>query len=137
MLFYGILFLFLKKYYFLFITLSAASTIAWLFNLYFSINWSGVPYSPKLSFTATNSCGAGLFKASTLEMLSYFSIQILNHNLEEVNKKRILLKSKIPLKRVVLYYFILVNFNAVDICISKKERRYHHPDHSNYFQKHH
>jgi hypothetical protein len=31
---------------------------------------SWCPDSPKLSFTATNSCGAGWFKANTLEILS-------------------------------------------------------------------
>jgi hypothetical protein len=43
---------------------STAATMASLFNLYLSINWAGVPDSPKLSLTATNSCGAGLFKAN-------------------------------------------------------------------------
>ena len=52
------------------ISVSSAFSIAWLFNFYFSINCSGVPDSPKLSCTATNSCGVGLFKANTPETLS-------------------------------------------------------------------
>ena len=37
---------------------------------YFSINWLGVPDSPKVSFVATNSWGTGLFSTKTLEILS-------------------------------------------------------------------
>ena len=43
------------NYNFRFITFSAAAIIALLFNLYLSINCSGVPLSPKESLTATNS----------------------------------------------------------------------------------
>ena len=56
--------------YFLLTTLSTASIIALSFSPYLSINCDGVADSPKLSLTAINSCGTGLFKTKVLETLS-------------------------------------------------------------------
>ena len=41
-----------------------------LFNPYLFISSDGVPDSPKVSFVPTNSCGAGSFVVSNLEILS-------------------------------------------------------------------
>ena len=56
--------------YFLPITFNTALQIALAFNPYFSINCSGVPDSPKVSWVATNSWGVGLLFANTLATLS-------------------------------------------------------------------
>ena len=52
---------FFKNYLFLFKTAFTAFTTSLTPKPYLAINSSGVPLSPNVSFTATNSCGVGIF----------------------------------------------------------------------------
>jgi hypothetical protein len=68
------------KAYFLFINSFYSFNNRLIVQLYLSINCSGVPDSPKLSFSY-KPCGAGLFNAKTLETLSprppkYYALQL-------------------------------------------------------------